>query len=579
MKEPAIKWQEKSFDQKIADTLANSTNLSPFVAKLLAERNIESIADAEAFISPKLAHLNDPFDIKNMDRAVGRIKDAIKKKEEILLVGDYDVDGISSVSILQKVLTELGGVSSLIIPRRKDEGYGLTMNVLKRGLKKRDLSLVIALDCGTNSIEEAVFLKDSGIDLIVVDHHQAKEDISAFPIILNPHLFDSSNAPWFNLCTAGLAFKLAHAIVKSIRIEGSKIAERIDLKEYLPLSALGTIADLVPLQEENRIISKFGLKHLGYNPSIGLNALLQESRIDRNLYPQSEDITFKLAPMINACGRMDDPTVATSLFLESDAKRCKELAKKMNEYNEERKFIEAQLTEEAKLQARDLFSEEVALVAHGDGKYWNPGVVGIVAGKLANSLRKPCLVLAKSENGEYRGSGRGVKGLDLVQALAECKNLLLHWGGHPVAVGLSIVKENLEEFTKAFLTAVKSQIGTHTTNQYLEIDAFVQQNQLNDNLLHEIEKLAPFGQGNPQPLLGIEKVRLNGRPKPVGSGEHFQFSIHNGEEAITGIAWRMADNIPPIDKEIDIAFRLQWNLWNQRKRLQMVMDSWKIHGS
>ena len=488
MKEPAIKWQEKSFDQKIADTLANSTNLSPFVAKLLAERNIESIADAEAFISPKLAHLNDPFDIKNMDRAVGRIKDAIKKKEGILLVGDYDVDGISSVSILQKVLTELGGVSSLIIPRRKDEGYGLTMNVLKRGLKKRDLSLVIALDCGTNSMEEAIFLKDSGIDLIVVDHHQAKEDISDFPIILNPHLFDSPNAPWVNLCTAGLAFKLAHAIVKSIRIEGSKTAERIDLKEYLPLSALGTIADLVPLQEENRIISKFGLKHLGYNPSIGLNALLQESRIDRNLYPQSEDITFKLAPMINACGRMDDPTVATSLFLESDAKRCKELAKKMNEYNEERKFIEAQLTEEAKLQARDLFSEEVALVAYGDGKYWNPGVVGIVAGKLANSLRKPCLVLAKSENGEYRGSGRGVKGLDLVQALAKCKNLLLHWGGHPVAVGLSIVKENLEEFTKAFLTAVKSQIGTHTTNQYLEIDAFVQQNQsFGFHLLKKIE--------------------------------------------------------------------------------------------
>jgi len=577
MKEPAIKWQEKSFDQKIADTLANSTNLSPFVAKLLAERNIESIADAEAFISPKLAHLNDPFDIKNMDRAVGRIKDAIKKKEEILLVGDYDVDGISSVSILQKVLSELGGISSLIIPRRKDEGYGLTMNVLKRGLEKRDLSLVIALDCGTNSMEEAIFLKDSGIDLIVVDHHQAKEDVSDFPIILNPHLFDSPDAPWVNLCTAGLSFKLAHAIVKSIRIEGSKIAEQIDLKEYLPLSALGTIADLVPLQEENRIISKFGLKHLGYNPSIGLNALLQESRIDRNLYLQSEDITFKLAPMINACGRMDDPTVATSLFLESDGKRCKELAKKMNEYNEERKFIEAQLTEEAKLQARDLFSEEVALVAYGDGKYWNPGVVGIVAGKLANSLRKPCIVLAKSVNGEYRGSGRGVEGLDLVQALAECKNLLLHWGGHPLAVGLSIVKENLEEFTKAFLTAVKSQIGTRNTDQCLEIDAFVQQNQLNENLLHEIERLAPFGQGNPQPLLGIEKVRLNGKPRSVGSGEHFQFSIHNGEEAITGIAWRMADNIPPTDKEIDVAFRLQWNLWNQRKRLQMVLDSWKIH--
>ena len=572
-----MEWQEKVFDQEIATTLERSTDISPFLAKLLAERNIESVEDAKDFLRPKLAHLHDPFDITNMDRAVGRIKDAIKNKEEVLLIGDYDVDGISSVSILQKILSNLGAKSSLIIPRRKDEGYGLTINVLKRGLDKKEVSLVIALDCGTNSLEEATFLKEKGIDLIVVDHHQAKEDVSSFPIILNPHLFDSPDAPWSTLCTAGLAFKLAHGIVKSFKTEGSNIAENIDLKEYLPLSALGTIADLVPLQKENRIISKFGLKHLGYNPSIGLNALLQESKIDRNLYPQSEDITYKLAPMINACGRMDDPTVASSLFLESNPNRCKELAKKMNEYNEERKFIEAQLTEQAHVQASDLFSEEVALVAHGDGEYWNPGVVGIVAGKLASSLRKPCLVLAKSENGEYRGSGRGVKGLDLVQALAECKSLLLHWGGHPVAVGLSILEEHLEEFTKSFLTAVKTQIGNQPPEQQLEIDAFIQRNQLNEDLLLEMENLEPFGQGNPQPLLGIQKVKLYGKPRPVGSGEHFQFSVHNGDEPINGIAWRMADNIPPADQEIDIAFRLQWNHWNQRKRLQMVMDSWKIH--
>jgi single-stranded-DNA-specific exonuclease len=572
-----MEWQEKVFDQEIATTLERSTDISPFLAKLLAERNIESVEDAKDFLRPKLAHLHDPFDITNMDRAVGRIKDAIKNKEEVLLIGDYDVDGISSVSILQKILSNLGAKSSLIIPRRKDEGYGLTINVLKRGLDKKEVSLVIALDCGTNSLEEATLLKEKGIDLIVVDHHQAKEDVSSFPIILNPHLFDSPDAPWSTLCTAGLAFKLAHGIVKSFKTEGSNIAENIDLKEYLPLSALGTIADLVPLQKENRIISKFGLKHLGYNPSIGLNALLQESKIDRNFYPQSEDITYKLAPMINACGRMDDPTVASSLFLESNPNRCKELAKKMNEYNEERKFIEAQLTEQAHVQASDLFSEEVALVAHGDGEYWNPGVVGIVAGKLASSLRKPCLVLAKSENGEYRGSGRGVKGLDLVQALAECKSLLLHWGGHPVAVGLSILEEHLEEFTKSFLTAVKAQIGNQPPEQQLEIDAFIQRNQLNEDLLLEMENLEPFGQGNPQPLLGIQKVKLYGKPRPVGSGEHFQFSVHNGDEPINGIAWRMADNIPPTDQEIDIAFRLQWNHWNQRKRLQMVMDSWKIH--
>ena len=487
------------------------------------------------------------------------------------------MDGISSVSILQKILTDLGGQSSLIIPRRKDEGYGLTIAVLKRGLKKKAFSLVIALDCGTNSVEEAVFLHESGIDLIVVDHHQAKEEVSNIPIILNPHLLDDPEANWFNLCTAGLAFKLAHGIIKSLKRAGFNIPEKIDLKEYLPLSALGTIADLVPLQKENRIISKFGLKHLGFNPSTGLNALIQESKIDRNSYPKSEDITFKLAPMINACGRMDDPTIATSLFLENDAVRCKKLAGKMNEYNEKRKFIESQLTEETQAQAKDLFADKVALVAHGDGEYWNPGVVGIVAGKLANFLRKPCLILAKSENGEYRGSGRGVKGLDLVQALSQCKNFLLHWGGHPIAVGLSISEENLEEFTKNFLIAVEKQIGTNAPDQHFVIDTYIQQNQLREGLLVEIEKLAPFGQGNPEPVLAIEKVRLNGKPKLVGSGEHFQFSVHNGREAVTGIAWRMAENIPPCDQEIDIAFRLQWNHWNQRKRLQMVMDSWKIH--
>ena len=577
MKSPAIIWQEKSFDRESARLFERALNLSPLLSKFLAGRKIESVPEAENFISPKLAHLQDPFDITNMEQAVERIKDAIKRKEKILLVGDYDVDGISSVSILQKILTDLGGQSSLIIPRRKDEGYGLTIAVLKRGLKKKAFSLVIALDCGTNSVEEAVFLHESGIDLIVVDHHQAKEEVSNIPIILNPHLLDDPEANWFNLCTAGLAFKLAHGIIKSLKRAGFNIPEKIDLKEYLPLSALGTIADLVPLQKENRIITKFGLKHLGFNPSTGLNALVQESKIDRNSYPKSEDITFKLAPMINACGRMDDPTIATSLFLEKDAIRCKKLACKMNEYNEKRKFIESQLTEETQAQAKDLFADKVALVAHGDGEYWNPGVVGIVAGKLASFLRKPCLILAKSENGEYRGSGRGVKGLDLVQALSQCKNFLLHWGGHPIAVGLSISEENLEEFTKNFLIAVEKQIGTNAPDQHFVIDTFIQQNQLREDLLVEIEKLAPFGQGNPEPVLAIEKVRLNGNPKLVGSGEHFQFSVHNGREAVTGIAWRMAENIPPCDQEIDIAFRLQWNHWNQRKRLQMVMDSWKIH--
>ena len=569
-------WQEKIYDCKIASLIEKRCNLSSLTARLLSIRKISSVLEAENFLNPKLAHLSDPFEIPQMDKAVERIERAILKKEQILLVGDYDADGISAVSIVQKMLLELGANSSYVIPRRVDEGYGLTQKVIDRGISHKEISLVIALDCGTNSRDEAAFLQNIGIDLIIVDHHQAKDEVSRIPIILNPHLEENKNFPWYNLCTAGLAFKLAHGLIKRLKQKNSALVDKVKLKEFLPLSALGTIADLVPLQDENRIISKFGLKHLGHNPSVGINALLVESKINRNSYPKSEDITFKLAPMINACGRMDNPTVATSLFLEKNPDNCVLLAKKMNEYNEQRKFIETKLTEEAEYQASSLFKDKPAIVAKGDGEWWNPGVVGIVAGKLANSLSKPCLVLAKSENGEYRGSGRGTKGLDLVVALAECKDLLLHWGGHPVAVGLSIKEASVEEFTKRFLRAVKNQLGDKPQDSILEIDAFIKQNELTENLLQEIEQLAPFGQANPEPILGLKKVRLFGKTRKVGSG-HFQFSIHNGTEAVSGIAWRMAEDVPPEETEIDIAIRLQWNTWNQKKRLQMVLVAWKTH--
>lgn len=569
-------WQEKSFDRQVVSLLEKSDEISPMTAKLLSTRSISSVLHAENFLKPKLANLRDPFEIPHMHHAVDRIKNALSSKEQILLVGDYDADGISSVSIIQKVLFELGGYSSYVIPKRLDEGYGLTQKVLDRGLNNKNVSLVIALDCGTNSTEEAHFLEKHGIDLIVVDHHQAKGDISDHGIILNPHLGDNQEMPWKNLCTAGLAFKISHALVKSLKKQDHPLANKVNLKEYLPLSAIGTIADLVPLEHENRIISKFGLKHLSYNPSPGIKALLDESKIDLTTYPKSEDITFKLAPMINACGRMDNPTVATSLFLENDKSVCRDLARKMNEYNEQRKFIETKLTEEAEHQAKNIFADKPAIIATGDSEWWNPGVVGIVAGKLANSLAKPCLVLAKSENGEFRGSGRGTKEIDLVLALSECKDLLLHWGGHPVAVGLSLNESNLEEFIERFISGIRRQIGNTVKDSVFEIDAFINQKEITNKLLEDVEQLAPFGQGNPEPIFGVEKVRLNGKPRKVGTG-HFQFSIHNGEESVGGIAWRMVDNIPPVGVDLDIAIRLQWNNWNQRKNLQMVMQSWRIH--
>lgn len=568
-------WEERPYDKNFVSILKEQFSISSTLSKLVSIRGLSTVEEADKFLFPKLAQLQDPFDIPQMEKAVGRIIEAINKDESILLVGDYDVDGISSVSIIQKTISTLGGDSHYVIPRRKDEGYGLSEKVLTRGLTNKQAKLVIALDCGTNSLDEAKFLQDRKIDLIIVDHHQAKDSVSSIPIILNPHLQDKKDVPWLNLCTAGLAFKLAHGLVKNLRKQGSEKAKNLNMKKYLPLSALGTIADLVPLQQENRIISKFGLKHLTHNPSPGIKALLIESKIDFNHYPASEDITYKLAPMINACGRMDDPGVATSLFLESNGEKCTDLARQMNDYNEQRKFIEAQLTKEAQIQAEDSFSNKPAVVVSGESECWNPGVVGIVAGKLANSLRKPCLVLAKSEDNEYRGSGRGIKGLDLVSALAKCQDLLSHWGGHPVAVGLSLQEKNLTEFKKRFIDTVSEQIGSELTQPSIKIDSFIKPNQLTEKLLDELDRLAPYGQGNHEPILGIKKVRLANKPRRVGSGEHFQFSIHNGSYPVSGIAWRMADNIPPENEDIDIAFRLQWNTWNQKRRLQMVLEAWK----
>ena len=569
-------WVERQADVDSVDSLSRSLAVSSTLSRLLNLRGIELSEKAFEFLEPKLAHLASPFDIPHLRDAVVRIIKSIECQEGILLVGDYDVDGITSTVIVKKTLAALGLDPFYVIPRRKDEGYGLTKDILDRGLSLGDIQLVIALDCGTNSFEEAQILSQKGIDLIVVDHHQAKEKLPEQPIMLNPHLHPDNEEPWRNLCTAGLAFKLVHGLIKELREKQCPKAHSVDLKKILPLVALGTIADLVPLRMENRILARFGLKHLGKNQDPGLIALLSESKIPPDHFPESEDITFKLAPRINACGRLDDPEVASELFLEHDVEICRKLASQMNQYNEKRKLIEAQLTEEALHMAKEKFADSPGVVVCGEGGAWNPGVVGIVAGKMANSLGKPCLVLAQADATEYRGSGRGVPGINLVQILHQCKDHLLHWGGHPVAVGLSLHEKNIDSFTKAFIDAIFEQNEGKFEEPSLQLDLIISSSELQPELLNELNLLTPFGQENPEPILAIRKTKLAHAPKKVGSGEHFQFSVHNGTRLIQGIAWKMASRMPPADTEIDLAFRLRWNEWNGRKSLQMVLEDWKV---
>jgi single-stranded-DNA-specific exonuclease len=376
-----------------------------------------------------------------------------------------------------------------------------------------------------------------------------------------------------------LAFKLIHGLLKYLREEKLNRAFEVNPTESLSLAALGTIADLVPLKGENRILARFGLKHLGNKPSIGLQALLEESGLKLGASPEIEDITFKLAPRINACGRLDDPEVASALMLEDDLATCRKLAKKMNTYNEERKKIEARLTEHALEQAEQKFSDKPAVVVCGKGDAWNPGVVGIVAGKMSNALGKPCIVLAQANDDAYRGSGRGVQGLNLVDALSRCQEFLTHWGGHPVAVGLTVEKDNLELFTEAFVAAVETLTEGKITPPSLRITANIEQSDLRPELLNELIKMAPFGQENPEPILALKNIRLAQKPRTVGDGSHFQFSVHNGSAPISGIAWKMAKRMPPSDQNIDLAFRLKWNSWNGRRNLQIELQDWKLSDS
>lgn len=569
-------WIEKDIDDEKIDAFSRSLSISSLLARLLLMRGIDKNDQANRFLEPKLAHLADPFDLPGLKDAVLRISQALAEDEPVLLIGDYDVDGITSTVIVKQNLKQLGMDPHYVIPRRKEEGYGLTSEVLERGLQLANFKLVIALDCGTNSCKQADELKEKGIDLIIVDHHQAKGDLPEGPIILNPHLHPDKGEPWRNLCTAGLAFKLIHGLLKHLRERKVSRAFEVKPTESLPLAALGTIADLVPLKEENRILARFGLKHLGNKPSIGLQALLEESGLEVGSSPEIEDVTYKLAPRINACGRLNDPEVASALMLEDDSTICRQLAQKMNSYNEDRKEIEAQLTEHALEQADQRFSDKPAVVVCGMGEAWNPGVVGIVAGKMSSALGKPCIVLAQSDDGTCKGSGRGVKGLDLVDALSRCQKFLTQWGGHPVAVGLTLEKENLKPFTKAFVAAVDILTGGKIAPVSLNIASTIEQSDLRPELLHELVKMAPFGQENPEPVLALKNIRLAQKPRTVGDGSHFQFSVHNGSTSVSGIAWKMAERMPPSDQNIDLAFRLKWNNWNGQRNLQMELQDWKL---
>lgn len=566
-------WTHRVADAARVRRLEEALGVSPVMAALLA-RLSDDDAEAERHLRPQLAHVSDPFEVAGLRAAAERLLAAVDRGEPIALLGDYDVDGVTSTAALVHALRRLGADPRAYVPRRLEEGYGLSMGAIDRVLAEGRPAVFVALDCGTNSIAEVARLRAEGIDVVIVDHHVAKDGHADDCVLVNPRVRDPESAPWRALCTAGLTFKLVHALLKVLRLREDSRGSAFAVREYLDLAALGTIADLVPLRQENRILASHGLRALSEARRPGLRALIEVSGLSPGQTLSSTDVSYRLGPRINASGRLSDAAIPLRLLLAEAGSDCAEGAARLDALNRERQEIDRRVTEEATRQLGAMASAP-ALVAHGD---WHPGVVGIAAGKLCRSLARPVIVLGR-EGDLAKGSGRGVPGVDLVSALQACHDLLASYGGHPMAVGVSLPAANLAAFRLRFAEAVAGQLarGLPASAPALEIAHWVDPSEITPRVLDELEMLQPFGEGNPEPVFGFRGFRFDRPVQRFGEDEaNFRHTLGLPDGRRLGfVAWRMAHRAPEPGQAVDLAVRIGWNRWQGRRTAQAEIVDWR----
>ena len=570
-----MRWTHTPPPAEEVEALSQGAGVSRVLAELLHRAGQRDAGAAAAFLQPALASINDPFLLRNLQAGATRLRAAIANREEVVVLGDYDVDGVSSTALLVMILRRFGLSPRFVVPRRSADGYGLSRSAIDRALEAGKPHLFIALDCGTNSHEEAAYLRAQGIDVMVIDHHRSRERVLSDGILINPHVeADETNgdAAWRHLCTVGLVFKLCHGLLKQLRAENNPIAFQIKLRDHLDLVALGTVADLVPLLGENRILARHGLRILQDTHRPGLRALMDVAGVRPSQGLTPTDISFRLGPRINASGRLADAALSVELLISDDKQFCTDTAEQLDTFNRERQDIERGITEEAERLIETEFSALPGIVLfHED---WHPGVVGIVAGRVTRKYNRPCIVLG-NEGDMAKGSGRSVDGVNLVEVLGTCCENLTSWGGHPMAVGISLPKVHLDTFRARFAGAVRAHAGGDITEARLDLAAWLMPEQINERLMEELDSLHPFGQGNPEPVFGVRGVVLRA-PVEIFKEHHFRFHFEDGRgRRMHGVAWKMAVRQPPLGVPLDFAVELKWNHFNNRKLLQLGLIDWR----
>ena len=565
-----FKWNYKpptSEEIKAAEELGEKLNISPILAGLLIKRGITTESAAKRFFHPQLSDLINPFLMKDMDVAVDRLNDAMGRKERIMVYGDYDVDGCTAVALVYRFLLQFYSNIEYYIPDRYDEGYGLS----KKGIDyahANNVKLIIILDCGIKAAEEIAYAKSLGIDFIICDHHVPDEDMPQAVAILNPKRSDDTY-PFKHLCGCGIGFKFMQAFAKNNGIPFSRLMPLLDL------CAVSIAADIVPVTDENRILAYHGLKILNQNPSTGLKAIIDICGLNNREIAMS-DIVFKIGPRINASGRIENGRESVDLLVEKEFSHALEKAKHIDCYNEQRKDIDKQMTEEANQIVARLESQRhrSSIVLYDEN--WKKGVIGIVASRLTEIYFRPTVVLTR-DGDLATGSARSVTGFDVYSAIKSCRDILLNFGGHTYAAGLTLKWDDIPEFRKRFQKYVDNHIQPEQTEAMLNIDTVIDFKDITIRLHNDLKKFSPFGPCNPKPIFCTVGVYDYGTSKVVGrEQEHIKLELVDSKSSnvVNGIAFGQSASARYIKskRSFDIAYTLEDNVFKKNMVQLQIED-------
>ena len=557
--------QEEALQQQLQSEL----NISSAAARMLVVRDIQSAEEARQFIRPSLDKLHDPFLMKDMDKAVERLHQALTKDEKILIYGDYDVDGTTAVAVIYRFLSPLTSSLDYYIPDRYNEGYGVSTQGIDYAAEQ-GCTLIITLDCGIKAVEKVAYAKSKGIDVIVCDHHTPGDELPAAVAVLNMKREDCPY-PYKDLSGCGVGFKLAQAYTQQYGLPFD------NLLPLLQLLAMSIASDIVPITGENRILAHYGIKQINLAPFAGVSAVITVAGIEAKRLTIS-DLVYKLGPRINACGRMKSGRAAVELLLTDDATFAHQQAEEVNQHNEERRDCDTETTKEAlaMLEEDATFAQRHSTVVYAP--HWHKGVVGIVASRLTETYYRPTIVLTAGEDGIISGSARSVGGFDIYAAIDSCLDLLTNFGGHKYAAGLSMHIDNLPAFCERFEKYVATHIREDQLQPTLLVEAELELSDITPAFYNVIRYLEPFGPGNPRPLF-VSRNLINHRDtRAVGKeGEHLRLDVTDRAYAITGIAFKRGSMAKHIQNgnPVDICYELDENTFNNRTTIQMMVQDIK----